>query len=119
MRGAKFKASVLAIIAARESNSAPLTFAAYEVKRSTAIITIEETAVFVDLSQIIPSAFGCSDRSNDIPCGLINDGFMCIFNPNLFFLRRSYLAFVFVGYDSGTAINGMTKIDFVLKNIIY
>ena len=110
---------MLAIIAAYESNSAPLTSAAYEIEAGATIRTIQETAVLIDFSESIWSSFIGSDGLNNIPCSLINDGFMCIFDAYLFFLRRSNLALVLVGYDSGTAINGMTKIDFVLKNITY
>ena len=63
----------------------------------------------------VPSFIG-SDGLNDIPCGLINDSFMRVFDAYLSFLRNLNFSLVLVGYDSGTAINGMTKIDFIFKN---
>ena len=117
MRGALFLAHVLAVAGTDEVERIRFhRSSADKIQLGSAVGTIQKSAVFVDLTHRVAPALSLTHLPDNVPCRLINNGFMCVFKSVLLTLRSVNDALVFIGYDRCATIDGMPEVDFVIEN---
>ena len=117
VRGALFLAHVLAVAGTDEVERIRFhRSSADKIQLGSAVGAVQQSAVFVDLAHRVASALPLSHLPDNVPCHLIDNGFMCVFKSVLLTLRSVNDALVFIGYDRCATIDGMPEVDFVIKN---
>ena len=117
MRGALFLAHVFTVAGADEIERIRFhRSSADKIQLGSAVGTIQKSAVFVDFAHRVASALSLTHLPDNVPCRLIDNGFMCVFKSVLLTLRSVNDALVFIGYDCRATIDGMPEVDFVIEN---
>lgn len=72
-----------------------------KIQFGSAVGTIQKSAVFVDFTHRVASALSLPHLPDNVPCRLIDNGFMCVFKSVLLTLRsvNDALVFISLGVD--------------------
>ena len=113
-----FLAYVLAVVSADKIIILTLhCFSPDKIMLFAAVGTIDESTVFIDFTHTGLANSALAHLLNDIPSSLVDNRLMGILEAELFFLRNLDGTLIFERSNPCTAVDGVTEIDFVVKNI--
>ena len=118
MRRTFFFTDVLVIVSADKAVALTLDSSSpIEIMFSAAVGAVDESAVFIDFTHTGLTNSALAHLADNIPCFLVNNCFMSVLETKLFFLRNLDGSLVLERSYPCTAVDGVSEIDFVIKNI--